>query len=241
MLDIKGLNAKIDEKTIVNAIDIQIEPSQIHLIMGPNGAGKSSLLGAIMNQEQFSRTGKLNLEGEDLSDLETFELARKGLFLAYQQPVEIPGVHMTEFIRTAHNIQHPDDKYDPWSFREMYDAVSGKVGLDPNFGDRNLNEGFSGGEKKRAEIVQMMLLRPKYAFLDEIDSGLDVVSLKNIFKLVHEFSKEEKAGILLVSHNPNILEYIQPDIVHVMVAGSIVKSGSDKLISEINEKGYTYE
>lgn len=242
MLEIKDFSASIADKTsekqILTDINMDVNPGELHLIMGPNGAGKSTLLRGLMGIDEVKTSGQIILDEKTLTALSIDERARSGLFIGSQSPVEIPGVHLVEFLRTAHNLIHPDDKYDPWTFKEMFEALAVGVGLPQSFSERNLNEGFSGGEKKRSEVLQMLLLRPKYAFLDEIDSGLDIESLKDIFLAIHDYIEREFSGVVLITHNPNILEYVLPTHVHLLKDGQIKTTGGVDLVERIISKGY---
>lgn len=238
MLSVKGLSTSINNKKILENINLDIEQGELHLLIGPNGAGKSTLLKGIMNLGEIEKEGKIILDSLDISDLETDQISKKGVFVSFQHPVEIPGVHLTEFLRNSYNLLHPEDRYDPWSFREYFDELADKVGFNSEFGDRDLNTGFSGGEKKRSEILQMLILKPKYALLDEVDSGLDVDSMKRIFSLINEIKKSKKTGILLISHNTNILQYLSPDKVHLLSGGRITATGGVDIVKRIIDKGY---
>lgn len=241
MLKLKKFTVTLQEsdKILARDIDLTIKPGEIHLIMGPNGAGKSSLVKGIMRLPEVATTGSIELDGKDLTKLEISERALAGLYLAYQSPVEIPGVKLLDFMRSAFNLrQKEEDKLDPWSFAEIFEVYAAKLDLPQDIHQRNLNEGLSGGEKKKCEILQMMLLEPQIALLDEIDSGLDLDALKTIFKQVTEMAKEKDTGILVISHNPNILQYLTPDKVHLMIDSKLIKTGGAELVEEIIEKGY---
>lgn len=244
MLELKNFSATIatDGKKIISEVNLSVKAGELHLVMGPNGAGKSTLAKGIIGWAGVECTGNLELDGEELVKLEIDERARKGLFYGNQMPVEVPGVHLVEFIRNAYNSTRDEDKrIDPWTFGEMFESLADELGLGTDFSDRNLNEGFSGGEKKKCEVLQMLLLKPKYAVLDEIDSGLDIDSLKQIFGAINRFKEETGAGILLISHNPKILDYITPDKVHLLKDGTIAASGGKELAEKIIAKGYAKE
>ncbi|WKZ31095.1 MAG: Fe-S cluster assembly ATPase SufC [Candidatus Dojkabacteria bacterium] len=244
MFVVKNLTVALDEneKKVLESVNISINPGEIHLVMGPNGAGKSTLAKALIGWDGLNCTGVIKLDSTDISDMEIDTRAREGLFYAAQNPVEVPGVHLVEFLRNAYNSRkYENEKIDPWSFTEMFEAVADELGFDPDFSERNLNEGFSGGEKKKCEILQMILLRPRYAVLDEIDSGLDIDSLKRIFSSINKFVKDNGVGIIVISHNPKILDYIQPDKVHLLKGGTIVESGDGTLAEKIISKGYAEE
>lgn len=245
MLQIKNLKVKQEnsKEFIIDGLDLQLNKGEIHLLLGPNGAGKSTLAKSILNWPGYTISGEISMDEEDLSKIELSMRARKGIFLAHQSPVEIPGVHLVEFIRTAYNNMRKEDQHiDPWSFKDMFEAVAHSLGMSTTFSERNLNEGFSGGEKRKNEVLQMLLLQPKYAILDEIDSGLDIDSLKLVFNAINEFVKESEAGVLVISHNPKILDYIKPEKVHLMKNKKIVRTGDFSLAEKIINEGYaTYE
>lgn len=243
MLKAENLSVKLAEtgKIVISNANLTLDEGEISLMMGPNGAGKSTFAKALVGWPGIEVDGRVELNGHVINDHEIDERARLGLFYGHQIPVEVPGVHLVEFIRNAYNSQHPNEIIDPWSFSEMFESVADELGLGSDFSDRNLNEGFSGGEKKKCEVLQMILLRPKYAVLDEIDSGLDIDSLKNIFIAINKFAKENKAGVLVISHNPKILDYLSPDTVHLLIDGKIADSGDIKLAEKILTSGYTQE
>lgn len=239
MLITTDLTIKIDGQSLVKNASLSLPNGEIHLLMGPNGAGKSSLAKAIMGLPDLTVKGDIKIGKKDIGNFSMEERALAGIYLAYQSPIEVPGVRIIEFLRTTYNMrQKEEDRLDPWAFAEIFESYGNKLGLPQDLPQRNLNEGFSGGEKKKAEILQMLLLEPKYALLDEIDSGLDLDALKVIFSAVQEYSKESNAGILIISHNPNILDYITPDKVHLMIEGEITKTDGPKLVKEIVKKGY---
>lgn len=236
--ELKVINNQ-NNKNILQNINLEIASSEIHLLLGPNGAGKSTLGKSLIGWPGLTVNGSIKLDDHEISNLEMFERAKAGLFLAHQNPVEVPGVHLVEFIRTAFNNTHSEEeKIDPWTFKDMFEAVAYRLGMNQNFSERNLNEGFSGGEKRKNEIIQMVLLQPKYAILDEVDSGLDIDSLRSVFELINEFVKESRCGVVLISHNPKILDYIKPDKVHVLRDGEIVESGDMALAEKIIQTGY---
>jgi Fe-S cluster assembly ATP-binding protein len=242
MLQVNNLSSKLSDisSNILNEISISLEDGSMHLLLGPNGAGKSTLLKSIMNWPTLKIEGEVIINDEDISKLALNERAQKGIFLAHQTPVEIPGVHTIEFLRSAYNSMRDEDNHmDPWSFKDLYDAISGSLGFSEDDSNRSLNEGYSGGEKRKSEILQMLLLRPQYALLDEIDSGLDIDTLHLIFAKVNEFVKENNSGVLIVSHNRNILDYISPDKVSVLKKGTIVQTGDVELAKEVLINGYS--
>jgi Fe-S cluster assembly ATP-binding protein len=243
MLKINNLHANINGKEILKGIDLEIKAGEVHAIMGPNGSGKSTLASVIAGKEDFEVTeGSVILNGEDLSDFAPEVRAHKGVFLSFQYPIEIPGVTVTNFIKTAINETRKAQGIDELPAKEMLQLIREKADLleiDRKFLSRSLNEGFSGGEKKRNEIFQMAMLEPKLAILDETDSGLDIDALKVVANGVNKL-KSEKNAVLLITHYQRLLDYIVPDFVHVLYNGKIVKSGGKELAYELEEKGYDW-
>ncbi|MBW7471026.1 Fe-S cluster assembly ATPase SufC [Marinobacter sp. M216] len=241
MLSIKNLHASVEGKEILKGINLEIKAGEVHAIMGPNGSGKSTLSQVLAGNEAFEVTsGEVTLNGENLLDLETEERAREGIFLAFQYPVEIPGVSNLQFLRTAVNAMRAhkgEPEMNAAEFMKLAKEVSKQVDLDPAFLKRGVNEGFSGGEKKRNEIMQALLLQPKLAILDETDSGLDIDALQVVSKGVNALRAEDRA-ILMVTHYQRLLNHIVPDHVHVLAGGKIVKSGGRELALELEERGY---
>jgi len=243
MLSIKNLHASIGDKEILKGINLEVKAGEIHAIMGPNGAGKSTLSAIIAGNENYEVTeGELFLEGEDIADLAPEERAHKGVFLSFQYPVEIPGVSVTNFIRTSINETRKANNLEEMSANEMLKVIREKselLEIDRKFLSRSLNEGFSGGEKKRNEIFQMAMLEPKLAILDETDSGLDIDALRIVANGVNKL-KSDKNAIIVITHYQRLLDYIVPDFVHVLYNGKIVKSGDASLALELEEKGYDW-
>ncbi|WP_426062391.1 Fe-S cluster assembly ATPase SufC [Flavobacterium sp. DSP2-3-1] len=243
MLSIKNLHASIGDKEILKGINLEVKAGEIHAIMGPNGAGKSTLASIIAGNENYEVTeGKISLDGEDLSELAPEERAHKGVFLSFQYPVEIPGVSVTNFIRTAINETRKANGQEEMPANEMLKVIREKselLEIDRKFLSRSLNEGFSGGEKKRNEIFQMAMLEPKLAILDETDSGLDIDALRIVANGVNKL-KSDKNAIVVITHYQRLLDYIVPDFVHVLYNGKIVKSGGKELAHELEEKGYDW-
>ena len=243
MLSIKNLHASIGDKEILKGINLEVKAGEIHAIMGPNGAGKSTLASIIAGNENYEVTeGEISLDGEDLSELAPEERAHKGVFLSFQYPVEIPGVSVTNFIRTAINETRKANKLEEMPSNEMLKVIREKselLEIDRKFLSRSLNEGFSGGEKKRNEIFQMAMLEPKLAILDETDSGLDIDALRIVANGVNKL-KSDKNAIIVITHYQRLLDYIVPDFVHVLYNGKIVKSGDASLALELEEKGYDW-
>ncbi|MBG6063223.1 Fe-S cluster assembly ATP-binding protein [Flavobacterium sp. CG_9.1] len=243
MLSIKNLHASIGDKEILKGINLEVKAGEIHAIMGPNGAGKSTLASIIAGNENYEVTdGEITLDGEDLSELAPEERAHKGVFLSFQYPVEIPGVSVTNFMRTAINETRKANGLEEMPANEMLKVIREKselLEIDRKFLSRSLNEGFSGGEKKRNEIFQMAMLEPKLAILDETDSGLDIDALRIVANGVNKL-KSDKNAIVVITHYQRLLDYIVPDFVHVLLNGKIVKSGDASLALELEEKGYDW-
>lgn len=243
MLKIKNLHAGIEGHDILQGIDLNVKPGEIHAIMGPNGSGKSTLASVIAGKEDYEVTeGEILYNGEDISELDPEERAHKGIFLSFQYPVEIPGVTVTNFVRTAINETRKAQKLEEMSGAEMLKLIRKKADLleiDRRFLSRSLNEGFSGGEKKRNEIFQMAMMDPQLAILDETDSGLDIDALRIVANGVNTLKSKDNA-IVLITHYQRLLEYIVPDFVHVIMNGKIVKSGGKELAYELEEKGYDW-
>lgn len=243
MLSIKNLHARIEDKEILKGINLEVKAGEVHAIMGPNGAGKSTLSAIIAGNENYEVTdGEIILEGEDISELAPEERAHKGVFLSFQYPVEIPGVSVTNFMKTAINETRKAKGLEPMPANEMLKMIREKselLEIDRKFLSRSLNEGFSGGEKKRNEIFQMAMLEPKLAILDETDSGLDIDALRIVANGVNKLKSKDNA-VIVITHYQRLLEYIVPDFVHVLHDGKIVKSGGKELALELEEKGYDW-
>ncbi len=241
MLSIKNLHASVEGKEILKGINLEIKAGEVHAIMGPNGSGKSTLSQVLAGNEAFEVTeGEVTLNGENLLEKATEDRAREGIFLAFQYPVEIPGVSNLQFLRTAVNAMRAhrgEPEMNAAEFMKLAKEVSKQVDLDPAFLKRGVNEGFSGGEKKRNEIMQALLLQPKLAILDETDSGLDIDALQVVSKGVNALKADDRA-ILMVTHYQRLLNHIVPDYVHVLAGGRIVKSGGRELALELEERGY---
>lgn len=243
MLTIKNLHAGIEDKDILKGINLEIKAGEVHAIMGPNGSGKSTLSAVIAGNETYEVTeGSIILDGEDLAELAPEDRAHKGVFLSFQYPVEIPGVSVTNFMKTAINETRKAKGLEEMPANEMLKLIREKselLEIDRKFLSRSLNEGFSGGEKKRNEIFQMAMLEPKLAILDETDSGLDIDALRIVANGVNKL-KSEKNAIVVITHYQRLLDYIVPDFVHVLYNGRIVKSGGKELALELEEKGYDW-
>lgn len=243
MIKIENLHAKIGDKEILKGLNLEVNAGEIHAIMGPNGAGKSTLASVLAGREDYVVTeGSVDFDGADLLEMETEERAREGLFLAFQYPIEIPGVSNVNFLRTAINEIREYKKEDPISAKDFMALVREKsalVELDAKLASRSVNEGFSGGEKKRNEIFQMAMLNPKLSILDETDSGLDIDALRIVSNGVNKL-KSDKNATIVITHYQRLLDYIVPDFVHVLYDGRIVKTGPKELALELEEKGYDW-
>ncbi len=243
MLKIKDLKAQVEDNQILKGINLEINAGEVHAIMGPNGSGKSTLSSVIAGREDYEVTdGAIDFDGEDLLDLDPEERAHKGIFLSFQYPVEIPGVSVSNFIKTAINESRKSRDEDPMEAREMLAKMREKSALlemDKSYLSRSLNEGFSGGEKKRNEIFQMAMLEPKLAILDETDSGLDIDALRIVANGVNKLRSKDNA-VVVITHYQRLLDYIKPDFVHVLYTGKIVKSGGPELAHELEERGYDW-
>ncbi|WP_430614663.1 Fe-S cluster assembly ATPase SufC [Flavobacterium sp. JP2137] len=243
MLQIKNLHASVEDKAILKGINLVVNAGEVHAIMGPNGAGKSTLSSVIAGNDNFEVTqGEILLEGEDIKEMAPEERAHKGVFLSFQYPVEIPGVSVTNFMKTAINESRKAQGLEEMPANVMLKKIREKsemLEIDRKFLSRSLNEGFSGGEKKRNEIFQMAMLEPKLAILDETDSGLDIDALRIVANGVNKLKSQDNA-VILITHYQRLLEYIVPDFVHVLYDGKIVKTGGKELALELEEKGYDW-
>ena len=243
MLQIKDLHASVEDKSILRGINLEVKAGEVHAIMGPNGSGKSTLASVIAGKEEYEvEKGEILLNGEDLEDLAAEERAHKGIFLSFQYPVEIPGVSVTNFIKTAINSTRKAKGLADMPAKDMLKMIREKsemLEIDRKFLSRSLNVGFSGGEKKRNEIFQMAMLEPKLAILDETDSGLDIDALRIVANGVNKLKSKDNA-VVLITHYQRLLDYIKPDFVHVLYNGRIVKSGGPELAHELEEKGYDW-
>lgn len=244
-LIINNLFVEIDGKPILNGLNLEIKRGEVHAIMGPNGAGKSTLAKVLMGDPAYqvieTKGQKIEMNGHDLLSLEPNERAELGLFLSFQNPVEIPGVRVETFLREAYHVRFKDDPkkiVKALDFRRYLESLAEELEVKPELLKRGLNENFSGGEKKRLEILQMALLKPEFAILDETDSGLDIDALKAVAKGVKKVISQNKTGVLIITHYQRILEYLKPDMVHVMVGGKIAKSSGTELVTELEKSGY---
>jgi Fe-S cluster assembly ATP-binding protein len=237
--EIQDLQVSIEERQILKGVNLVVRKGEVHALMGPNGSGKSTLANAILGHPKYTVTGgKILMKGEDILEMETDERARKGLFLAFQYPCEVPGVRQSNFLRLACNARLGREM-DVTDFYSKLEEKMKVLDIDEKFMKRYLNEGFSGGEKKRNEILQMMMLEPEFAIMDETDSGLDIDALKVVSRGVNEL-RGPGLGILIITHYERILRYINPDFVHIMVDGKIVKSGGSDLAGHLEEHGYDW-
>lgn len=243
MLEIKNLHASVEGKEILKGLNLTVKPGEVHAIMGPNGAGKSTLANIVAGKEDYDVTeGTIMLEGEDIEELAPEERAHNGVFMSFQYPVEIPGVTVTNFMKTAINETRKAQGLEEMAAKDMLKKIREKselLEIDRKFLSRSLNEGFSGGEKKRNEIFQMAMLEPKLAILDETDSGLDIDALRIVANGVNKLKSQENAFVV-ITHYQRLLDHIVPDFVHVLYDGKIVKSGTKELALELEEKGYDW-
>ncbi len=240
MLEIKNLKASINNKEILKGVDISIQPGELHAIMGPNGSGKSTLANVLSGKDGYEVSGELKYQGKDLINIPIDERAQKGIFLAFQYPTEIPGVNTNNFLKTSLNKikkARGEKEMDTLSFIKMIKEKSNELGMNENMLSRQLNVGFSGGEKKKNEILQMKILNPNLAILDETDSGLDIDALKTVAKGVNS-TRDKNKSFLVITHYQRLLNYIKPDFVHVLADGKIIKSGSMELAEQLEKTGY---
>jgi len=241
MFEIKDLKASIEDKDILKGISLTIKPGEVHAIMGPNGSGKSTLAKVISGHPDFEDAeGKITLDGKEILELEPDERANEGVFLAFQYPVDIPGVNNSEFLRMAYNAKqkyHKKEEIDPFDFDALIKEKLTVLNMKEAFLSRPVNHGFSGGEKKRNEILQMLMLDPRVVILDETDSGLDIDSLKQVSDAINHFKSKDKM-ILIITHYQRLLNHIVPDQVHIMADGNIIKSGDKSLALTLEDEGY---
>jgi Fe-S cluster assembly ATP-binding protein len=236
MMDIENLHVEVEGKEILKGITLHIGPGEVHALMGPNGSGKSTLANVLMGHPKYKVTrGRIMLDGEDIGGLPVNERAKRGLFLSFQYPLEVPGITVESFLRTAYNTLK--GRSDVVQFNKLLKERMAELGIDPHFARRYLNEGFSGGEKKRMEILQMSILSPSTIILDETDSGLDVDALKVVADGISRM-RDEQRSILIITHFNRILRYVEPTHVHIIVDGKIVKSSDKQLAYDVEAKGY---
>jgi len=241
MLVIKNLTTKVNDKEILNGLNLNIKAGEVHAIMGPNGSGKSTLANVLSGKTGYESTGEITFNNENLNEVPIEERAQKGIFLAFQYPLEIPGVNTNNFLKTSLNTirkSRGQKQIDTLSFIKLVKEKSSELGIDEKFLSRQLNVGFSGGEKKKNEILQMKLLEPKLSILDETDSGLDIDALRIVADGVNS-SKTKKNAFLIITHYQRLLDYIKPDFIHVLSKGKIIKTGNSELGQELEKSGYT--
>lgn len=234
----KNLKVRINDKVLLKGINLKVEPGEIHAIFGPNGSGKTTLAMSVMGKSNYKLSGGLNIGGKNMLTATAEKRSVAGIFLSFQNPVEIPGVSVFSFLRTSFNSLYPDAKIPISDFKKNVIGTFIKIGLSEEFLTRSVNENFSGGERKKFEIAQVLILKPKFAILDEIDSGLDIDSIKKIGKILTEINKSEKTGLIIISHNLKIFDFIKPQYVHILDKGEIKKTGGNEIIREIEKYGY---
>ena len=238
LLSIKDLHAKVNDKEILKGLNLDINKGEIHVIMGPNGAGKSTLANVIFNNPLYKKTsGEINFEGENINNLKTDEIARKGIFMSFQSPEEVPGISVLNFLKTAKN-KTTNEYINYYEFIENVSDYMDELDIKESYANRSLNVGFSGGEKKKNEILQMLVLNPKLTILDETDSGLDVDAIKTVSKGIKMFANKNNA-VLIITHNTSLLKGLDIDYVHILVDGKIVHTGDKKLANKIAKDGYS--
>lgn len=238
LLTVKDLHVNVEDKEILHGVDLTINKGETHVLMGPNGTGKSTLGYALMGNLRYSVTeGEIWFQGKNITEEAVNERAKDGIFLSFQNPLEVPGVTLSAFIRSALE-QKTGKRIRLWDFKKELARTMEILQMDPSYAERDLNVGFSGGEKKKAEILQLLMLKPSLAILDETDSGLDVDAVRTVSRGIEEYQKNCDGGLLIITHSTRILEYLSVDDTHVMVEGKIVKTGDASLVDEINEKGF---
>ena len=238
LLDVQNISVRVEEKQVLSNVNLQIQSGETHVLLGPNGAGKSTLGNAIMGNPVYTLTsGKIIFDGQDITEEKTDKRAKAGLFLSFQNPLEVPGISLETFIRSAIQ-QRTGERVKLFQFQKELKANMELLNMDASYAGRDLNVGFSGGEKKKAEILQMLILEPKLAILDETDSGLDVDAVRTVSKGIQLYKERCKGSLLIITHSTRILESLQVDVTHVMDEGKIVKNGDASLVDEINENGF---
>lgn len=238
ILEVKDLHTGVEEKEILHGLNLTVGAGETHVIMGPNGAGKSTLGSTIMGDPRYKvSSGSVIFKGEDITNLSTDKIAKKGMFISFQNPIEVPGISLSNFIRTA--IENKTGEHlRVWGFQKTLKATMQVLNMDPSYAERDLNVGFSGGEKKKAEILQLLMLKPDLAILDETDSGLDVDAVRTVSKGIEEYKKQIGGALLIITHSTRILESLKVDKTHVLVEGRIVADGDASMVDDINENGF---
>jgi len=238
LLKIENLSSDVEDLDILQGVDLTVNVGETHVLMGPNGAGKSTLGNTIMGNPRYAiSNGKIYFEGEDITELSTDKRAAKGIFMSFQNPLEVPGISLSAFIRNA-MVAQTGKPVKIFKFKKQLEETMELLDMDPSYADRDLNVGFSGGEKKKAEILQLLMLNPKLAILDETDSGLDVDAVRTVSKGIEEYQKRANGALIIITHATRILESLKVDKTHVLVKGRIVKSGDASLVDDINENGF---
>ena len=238
LLDIQNIFVDIDSKQVLNGLNLTIGKGETHVLMGPNGAGKSTLGNTLMGNPIYNlSSGKIIFDGQDISELSTDKRAKLGMFLSFQNPLEVPGISVETFIRSALQ-QSTGEHVKLFQFQKALKANMELLNMDPSYASRDLNVGFSGGERKKSEILQLLMLNPKFAILDETDSGLDVDAVRTVSKGIQEYQKKQDGALLIITHSTKILESLNVDFTHVLVKGKIVKTGDGSLVKEINQNGF---
>ena len=238
LVDVQNISVSVDEKTVLRNLNLKIGEGETHVLMGPNGAGKSTLGNALMGNPVYRLDGgKIIFEGQDLTAESTDKRAKAGMFLSFQNPLEVPGISLESFIRSSIQ-QRTGERVKLFQFQKELQKNMQLLNMDESYAKRDLNVGFSGGERKKSEILQLLMLKPKFAILDETDSGLDVDAVRTVSKGVEEYQKNQNGGLLIITHSTRILESLHVDYTHVLVKGQIVKTGDGSLVEEINEKGF---
>lgn len=238
LLQTEGLKVSVEDKEILHGVDLQVKRGETHVLMGPNGAGKSTLGYALMGNPRYKVTdGSIFFEGKEITGESADKRAKAGMFLSFQNPLEVPGITLSSFIKSAME-QRQGSRIRLWDFKKELNKGMELLQMEESYGARDLNAGFSGGEKKKAEILQLLMLNPSLAILDETDSGLDVDAVRTVSRGVLEYQKEKKGGLIIITHNTRILESLPVDYTHILVDGKIVRTGDASLVEEINEKGF---
>lgn len=238
LLQVSDLYVRVEEKEILKGLNLTVNKGETHVLMGPNGAGKSTFGNALMGNPLYEITkGNVSFGGQDILDLAVNERAKAGLFMSFQNPLEVPGISLSNFIRNALE-QRSGKRIRLWDFRKEMKAALKVLQMDPSYADRDLNVGFSGGEKKKAEILQLLMMKPTLAILDETDSGLDVDAVRTVSRGVEEYQKDKDSALIIITHSTGILSSLQVDATHILVDGRIVKSGDGSLVDEINQNGF---